>query len=178
MANMKSLSLFFIFSIYCTGLFAGVDFIYVKKSEKYMSLYESGEEMRRYKIALGASPEGHKQQEGDERTPEGLYKIIWKNEASKFHLSLKINYPNKEDKRSARRLGVNPGGDIMIHGLPNNLEAWLDNFPKLLQDWILNGGSQYHYLYNWTDGCIAVTNEEIQEIWALVKTGTPIKIEY
>lgn len=175
---MRKFLFLLFFCIYSLGLHADVDFIYVKKSEKYMSLYKSGEEIRRYKIAMGAVPEGHKQQEGDEKTPEGIYEIVWKNKASKFHLSLKINYPNKDDKKRARSLGVSPGGDIMIHGLPNNLEAWLESFPKLLQDWILNGGSQYHYLYNWTDGCIAVTNEEIEEIWELVKPGTPIKIEY
>lgn len=144
-----------------------------------MVLYDKqGKEISRYKIALGAEPEGHKVQEGDERTPEGLYKINYKKQDSKFHLALQISYPNKQDKAKAKKLGVDPGGSIMIHGLPNNLEKWLAGYPSYLQNWIMNGGTKYHSLINWTDGCIAVTNNEIEEIWELVDWGTWVKIEY
>lgn len=143
-----------------------------------MIYYKDGKEFRRYRIALGDQPKGHKQEEGDEKTPEGLYKITWKKENSSFHRGLYINYPNKEDKKRAKALGKNPGGNIFIHGLPNNMEDWVSKFPTYLQNWILNSGTKYHYMYNWTDGCIAVTNDEIEELWSLVKIGIHVKIEY
>jgi murein L,D-transpeptidase YafK len=103
---------------------------------------------------------GYKQREGDGRTPEGRYAIDFKNPRSRFHLALRISYPDASDRDSARRRGVPPGGDIMIHGLPNGL-GWL---------------GKYHLWRDWTDGCIAVTNGQIEEIWASVDVGTPVEI--
>jgi murein L,D-transpeptidase YafK len=119
-----------------------------------------GAPVRTYRIALGGHPEGHKRQEGDSRTPEGIYVIDARNPESRFHLSLRISYPNAEDRRRAASRGVSPGGDIFIHGLPNG-----------------DGDASRAYAgRDWTDGCIAVTNAEIREIWAMVKEGTPIEI--
>lgn len=116
--------------------------------------------LRRYKISLGKHPKGHKQQEGDERTPEGHYVISGRNFNSRYYLSLKISYPNLHDVAQAKARGVSPGGDIMIHGLPNGL-GWF--------------GTE-HRRYDWTDGCIAVTNAEMEEIWRMVPDWTPITI--
>lgn len=139
--------------------------IQVYKSEKRMDLLLQDKVMSSYRIAMGSNwNQGHKQMEGDERTPEGTYMISHKNSNSRFYLSLKISYPNEQDRKDAHRRGVSPGGDIMIHGMPNNMPSWIAN----------NIG--FHYLFNWTDGCIGVTNEEIQEIWKHVSTGTVIRI--
>lgn len=136
--------------------------IVVYKAERKMALLdEAGKEIRHYRIALGARPEGHKTEEGDERTPEGAYRITAHNPRSSFHRSLRISYPNEKDIAQAKKRGVSPGGDIMIHGLRNGL-GWLGTL-HLRHD-------------TWTDGCIAVTNDEIEEIAALVPDGTPIEI--
>jgi len=136
------------------------DKVLVKKADHKMFLLKDGKPYREYNIALGDAPKGHKQQQGDERTPEGIYTIDYRNPKSAYHLSLHINYPNKKDKESAKRKGVSPGGDIFIHGSPNRFAFLGAVFSKL----------------DWTDGCIAVTNKEIKEIWTLVKNGTPIEI--
>jgi len=125
-----------------------------------MTLLGQGQVLKTYKIALGSQPQGHKTQRGDHRTPEGVYTIDSRNRRSTFHLALHISYPNAADRAQARRRGVSPGGAIMIHGLP---EAFASLGPL-------------HRLSDWTDGCIAVTNEEIEEIWRLVPLGTPIEI--
>jgi len=130
------------------------------KSDRRLQLLFEGRVVRAYRIALGARPEGHKEREGDERTPEGRYTIDARNPASDFFLSLHVSYPNAEDRARARARGVSPGGDIMIHGLPNH---W---------GWI----GPLHRLFDWTDGCMAVTNGEMQEIWDSVPVGTPIEI--
>lgn len=135
--------------------------IRVDKSERRLDLIRDGETIRSYTISLGASPEGHKAEEGDERTPEGRYLIDWRNPNSIAHLSLHISYPNADDIARAEAAGRSPGGNIMIHGLPNG--------------WGLLGA--LHRYLDWTDGCIAVTNKEIQETWSLVPNGTPIEIE-
>ncbi|MHA3916257.1 L,D-transpeptidase family protein [Halovulum sp. GXIMD14793] len=137
-----------------------VDLIRVLKSDRRLELWRGDIMIRNYTISLGGAPEGHKQQEGDERTPEGRYVIDWRNENSIAHLSLHISYPNEADKARAKAAGVPPGGDIMIHGILNGW-GWL---------------SSLHRYRDWTNGCIAVTNTEIQEIWALVPNGTPIEI--
>jgi murein L,D-transpeptidase YafK len=111
--------------------------------------------LRTYRIALGREPVGPKRQEGDGRTPEGRYTIDYRNANSKFHLSLHISYPNGADVARARESGVDPGGDIMIHGLKDGVRMEGD----------------------WTQGCIAVTDEEMDEIWGLVGEGTAIWIE-
>lgn len=136
------------------------DKILVIKSARQMQLLRAGEVIRSYDISLGAAPEGHKQFEGDERTPTGRYKIDWRNPNSIAHLSLHISYPNATDQAAAEAVARDPGGNIMIHGLPNG--------------WGLLG--TLHLMWDWTDGCIAVTNTEMREIWSLVPNGTPITI--
>lgn len=135
--------------------------ILVHKAERRLWLMGPNGPLREYQIALGANPLGHKQQEGDERTPEGRYLIDWRNTRSMAHLSLHISYPNDGDRARAQQASVNPGGSIMIHGLPNG--------------WGFLGG--LHRLYDWTNGCIAVTNAEMEEIWSLVPNGVPIDIQ-
>lgn len=137
---------------------AAVDRILVDKSERRLDLLAGDNVVRRYEIALGFAPAGDKAQEGDGRTPEGRYLIAARNPDSAFYLSLKISYPDQADRAAAAAQGVAPGGDIFIHGAPN----W----------WLLPGQPPG----DWTRGCIAVTNAEIEEIWALVADGTPIEI--
>lgn len=137
------------------------DAIRVFKARRLMQLLRDDEVLREYRIALGDDPEGgHKQREGDERTPEGHYLIDWRNPNSIAHLSLHISYPNDDDRQRARAAEVDPGGAIMIHGLMNG-RGWIGS---------------WHTLRDWTNGCIAVTNREIEEIWSLVADGTPIEI--
>ena len=136
------------------------DGILVDKSRKLLHLMSEGEVIRTFHVALGRKS-GKKRQEGDQKTPEGLYSIGYKNSESSYHLSLQISYPNKSDIDWARKNGVSPGGSIMLHGLPNEKWKW---------------GFLGHPRTNWTAGCIAVTNSEIEEIWSLVRTGTIIEI--
>lgn len=131
-----------------------------------MLIDDNDQVLKRYKVALGANPIGHKTQEGDEKTPEGRYIIDWLKEDSSFYRSLHISYPNKADKSQARKRGVSAGGAIFIHGLPNDVKDWS------VPEWAYPA----HYLYNWTDGCIAVTNKEMDEIIDLVQINTPIFI--
>ncbi|QCP48681.1 hypothetical protein FAZ95_05425 [Trinickia violacea] len=135
--------------------------ILVSKGAKRMQLLRDGAVLKEYRISLGGNPDGHKQKEGDNRTPEGRYVIDWRNEKSAYHLSLHISYPNADDLEKASAAGVAPGGNVMIHGLPNG--------------WSFLG--RLHRQWNWTQGCIAVTDEEMREIWSLVPNGTPIAIE-
>lgn len=135
----------------------------VLKSQRRLDLLDDkGQIIRSYKVSLGRSPQGHKIREGDNRTPEGRYVIDSRNENSEYHRSLRISYPSKEDVERARRMGVNAGGGIFIHGKPN------DKSPL----WSRRAQRQ-----DWTKGCIAVSDEEIREIWNLVRDGTPIVIE-
>ena len=137
------------------------DLIRVYKSERRMVLLRGDAAISTYRISLGwAADEGPKQREGDEKTPEGRYEIDWRNPKSMAHLSLHISYPNPDDQRNAQSGGFPPGGAIMIHGLPNG--------------WGLFGN--IHHLWDWTDGCIAVTNAEMRDIWARVPDHTPIEI--
>lgn len=129
--------------------------IIVFKSARYMHLMHGKKVLKSYRIDLGFAPVGHKAIEGDGRTPEGLYYINRRNPNSEFHLSLGISYPNNRDRARAKKLGKSPGGDIFIHGRGSPVE-------RLIRDW--------------TWGCIAVTNDEIEEIYAMVRTGTPIAI--
>jgi murein L,D-transpeptidase YafK len=134
--------------------------IVVHKKARTMELFNAGQVLKTYKIALGGEPIGAKTKQGDHRTPEGMYVIDSRNLHSQFHRSLHISYPNPADKERARRLGVPTGGDIYIHGLPNGYG--------------FIGAA--HRARDWTDGCIAVTNAEIEEIWRLVENGTPVEI--
>jgi len=136
------------------------DRVVVEKAARTMTLYRGSQVLKSYKIALGRNPEGPKAQEGDGRTPEGRYVIDARNAQSAFHRSLHISYPSAADRRRASRAHVQPGGAIMIHGLPNGLGSLGDA----------------HRLRDWTEGCIAVTNTEIEEIWRMVPNGTPIEI--
>ena len=134
--------------------------IVVEKHTRRMTVFREQTPIKTYTVSLGRDPIGPKRQEGDGRTPEGRYKIDFKNQRSRFHLSLRISYPEAADRAQARQHGVSPGSDIMIHGLPNGI-GWL-------QAW--------HLRQDWTDGCIAVTNKEIEEIWAMVDVGTVVEI--
>jgi murein L,D-transpeptidase YafK len=136
------------------------DRIVVNKSKREMLLLRDGKTVRRYRIGLGQSPIGPKEREGDSKTPEGLYTISGRNPASAYHLSLRISYPSAADIERAHKAGEDPGGDIMIHGLPNGE-------PK---------SRKHGPMTDWTVGCIAVTDEEIEEIWRMVPDGTPIQI--
>ena len=137
-----------------------IDKVYVVKSKRQLYLMSNNRIVKTYTVGLGQQPIGHKQQRGDSRTPEGKYLIDYRNPKSRFHLSLHINYPSHIDRRRAWSQGVSPGGDIFIHGLPNGME---------------DAGGLFRQS-DWTDGCIAVSNEAIQEIWRTVKNGTPIEI--
>jgi murein L,D-transpeptidase YafK len=135
----------------------------VYKAERMLHLHDvNGQVYRSYKIALGGNPVGHKQFEGDRKTPEGLYYIETRNPNSRFHLSLKISYPNEQDRAYAESLGQSPGGDIFIHGVPNEKNALEKYF--------------YRFKEEWTEGCIALTNRDMEELWSLVGDGTPIMI--
>jgi len=125
-----------------------------------MTLWFGGYAVLQYRVALGPNPVGDKLRARDGRTPEGVYTIDGRNPDSEFHRALHISYPNAADERSAREAGDEVGGEIMIHGLPDDA-AWM--------------GTE-HARFDWTEGCIAVSNEEIDEIWKLVADGTPIEI--
>lgn len=138
-----------------------IDSIVVIKSKRQLLVFSNGQLIKTYSIALGGNPTGDKQYEGDKRTPEGLYIINDKNANSSFHKNLGVSYPNQHDIQEARAIGRPPGGDIKIHGLKNGLGL----IGKL------------HRLVDWTNGCIAVTNSEIDELFAHTPVGTPINIE-
>jgi len=137
-----------------------VDKVLIEKKKRRLTLISKGEAIKTYTIALGANPVGPKEKQGDNKTPEGNYTIESRNRHSDYHLSLRISYPNGRDKKRAQELGVSPGGNIMIHGLKNDF-SWVDGFHKAI---------------DWTEGCIAVTNKEIEEIARLVPNGTPVEI--
>ncbi|WP_457154413.1 L,D-transpeptidase family protein [Mesorhizobium sp. P5_C1] len=138
-----------------------VDLVRVDKSDRRLELIGGGKVLRSYSIALGGDPLGHKHQEGDQRTPEGRYVLDWRNPNSIAHKSIHISYPNADDLAAAKVRHVDAGGMIMIHGQPNGFGWW---------GWLLQ-------LVDWTDGCIAVTDSDMDEIWAMVADGTPIEIE-
>ena len=137
------------------------DQVVVLKSRRLLQLLHDGAAFESFPIALGREPQGAKQKEGDGRTPEGVYRIEARNAGSRYHRALRISYPDAAHRARARALGVSPGGDIMIHGLPAK-QAWV---------------GAAHRDFDWTEGCIAVTNQEIEEIWSAVPVGTPIHIK-
>ncbi|MGQ7956598.1 L,D-transpeptidase family protein [Pseudomonas sp. SP16.1] len=137
-----------------------VDKVLVLKSERKLHLLQRGETIKSYRISLGKQPSGAKQREGDLRTPEGFYWIDWRKASDKYQLSLHISYPNARDLANARQAGVSPGSMIMIHGTPLDEE-----YPE----WF------FHTL-DWTEGCIAMRNADMREVWELVKDGTLIEI--
>jgi len=136
------------------------DKILIEKNERRLTLFSKNKVIKAYKIALGGNPDGPKERQGDMKTPEGTYFIDSRNKNSQYHLSLHISYPNEKDKKRARELGVSPGGDIMIHGIKNGM-SWVGDA---------------HTDSDWTKGCIAVTDEEIEEIEKLVPNGTVVEI--
>lgn len=138
--------------------------VLVKKSQRKLQLLDNkGTVLREYRIALGDNPSGHKMREGDEATPVGDYILDWRNPRSAYHRSIHVSYPNEQDRQLAKLLGVNPGGMIMIHGLPNDIQS-----PAIRAEYVKR---------DWTNGCIAVQDHEIDEIWRLVRDGTPIRIQ-
>jgi murein L,D-transpeptidase YafK len=136
------------------------DRVVVYKGERRMLLMSGDSILRTYKIALGLNPVGHKERAGDFRTPEGRYMLTRRNPRSDFFLSIQVSYPNEADARKARRNGWDVGGSIMVHGLPNQLK----HTPT------------YYEKRDWTDGCIAVSNSDMLEIWLLTGSNTPIEI--
>jgi murein L,D-transpeptidase YafK len=136
------------------------DSVLILKKDHLLELLEGGKVIRTYKVALGQGGLAPKEREGDGRTPEGHYTIDARNAASHYHRALHVSYPNAEDRSRAAKLGISPGGAIMIHGLPQG-EGWI---------------GAAHRLKDWTLGCIAVTDDEIDEIWNLVPIGTPVEI--
>ena len=136
------------------------DRVVVLKNERTLQLLSQGEVIKTYKVALGGDPVGPKARQGDHKTPEGFYVLDSRNAHSQFYKSIHISYPSARDRAAARQKGVSPGGDVFVHGLPNGY-GWV-------------GAS--HRLKDWTDGCVAVTNQEIDEIWLAVADGTPIEI--
>lgn len=155
------LAIVFILGLHCAAATPiHADKIVIVKSARTMTLLSGGKVLKTYKVALGSVPIGPKRVEGDHKTPEGDYVIDAKNLHSQFHLSLHISYPSAADQQRARSLGARPGGAIMIHGLARPF-AYL---------------GPLHRQTDWTDGCIAVTNAEIEEIWKLVPVGTRVEI--
>lgn len=138
------------------------DRVVVEKSKRSMQLMSNGRVLKSYAVALGGDPVGHKQQQGDSRTPEGVYTVDFRRTVSRFNLALRISYPNRQDRQVAAARGVDPGGEIYIHGQPTGGVS-----PARLAQ---TGP-------DWTDGCIAVTNREMQEIFALVRDGTAVEIK-
>jgi murein L,D-transpeptidase YafK len=136
------------------------DHVVLVKSTRTLTLLHHGQVLKTYKVALGGDPVGPKVKAGDKKTPEGEYVIDSKNPHSRFHLALHISYPNAADRERARKLGVSPGGGVEIHGLESKY-AWVGSL---------------HRQINWTAGCVALTNPEIEEIYKLVPVGTPVEI--
>ena len=140
--------------------FALADRVVVSKGERKLFLMKDDIVLRKYDVSLGLLPEGDKAKEGDFRTPEGRYLLTTRNTDSEFFLSIKVSYPNEEDVRYAEQQGVDPGGQIMIHGYPNQPRHNLD----------------FYRHTDWTDGCIAVTNSDMVEIWLMTVENTPVII--
>ncbi len=136
------------------------DRVLVLKKERTLQLLSHGKVIKTYKVALGGDPVGPKTRQGDHKTPEGIYILDLRNAHSRFYRAIHISYPNERDRAQARKEGVAPGGDVFVHGLPNGFGAI----------------GAAHRLKDWTDGCIAVTDDEMDEIWMAVQDGTPIEI--
>lgn len=137
-----------------------IDKVLVIKSQRRLELISAGEPMKTYRISLGKKPLGAKEREGDKRTPEGFYWLDWRKVSDRYNLAIHVSYPNVSDAAKARREGVNPGGMIMVHGTPLG-----DEYPEEV----------FHTL-DWTEGCIAMRNQDMREVWRLVKDGTMIEI--
>ena len=138
-----------------------IDKVLVLKQERQLKVIREGEVIRQYRVSLGKQPVGHKLQRGDQRTPEGIYTIDWRHHSEQFNLSMHIDYPNLKDRAAAYKAGVDPGGMIMIHGTPID-----EDYPE----WFFHG-------LDWTDGCIALPNADMRELWDLVPNGTLVEIK-
>jgi murein L,D-transpeptidase YafK len=136
------------------------DYVVVDKSDRKLYLYKAGRVLREFEVSLGQMPNGPKQREGDFRTPEGKYSLGGRNANSDFFLSIHVSYPNESDRARARAEGVDPGGQIMIHGWPNEPKYDLRRYQDT----------------DWTDGCIAVSNSDMVDIWLMTRESTPIEI--
>lgn len=148
--------------IFAGPVSADVDLVKVDKSDRKMVLMEKGKVVREFHVAFGGNPKGHKRQEGDEKTPEGVYTLDYKKEDSSFYRAMHISYPNAHDTAHAQSRGVSPGGLIMVHGQRNGL-GWLSPFMQR---------------FNWTNGCIALTNADMDAFMDLVNIGTQIEIAW
>lgn len=137
------------------------DHVVVDKSQRRLHLYRRGQLLRSYPVHLGLRPDGAKEYEGDFRTPEGRYTLNRRNSQSDYFLSIQVSYPNEQDLRRAKRMRLKPGGAIMIHGLPNTPKRSLD----------------YYQRVDWTDGCIALSNADMVEVWLMTRAGTTIDIK-
>jgi murein L,D-transpeptidase YafK len=142
------------------GQFPQADEVIIDKSDRELHLLNNGEIIRTFKIALGIRPEGDKKKEGDFRTPEGRYLLDLRNPNSDYFLSIHVSYPSADDRREAQQNGVDPGGAIMIHGQPNE--------PKRSET--------YYKTQDWTNGCIAVSNSDMIDIWLMTGDNVPIEI--
>ena len=140
--------------------FPVADMVIIEKAKRKLHLVKDGKTFKTFRIALGIRPVGDKQREGDFRTPEGRYLLDTRNANSEFFLSIHVSYPNSEDVRSARAKGVDPGGAIMIHGQPNEPTR----------------SEAYYRTQDWTNGCIAVSNSDMIDIWLMTENNTPIEI--
>jgi murein L,D-transpeptidase YafK len=141
---------------------AKIDFLLVEKSKRIMKVYNGAQLLKTYKISLGGNPTGHKVFEGDEKTPEGIYTINDRNPNSGYHKNLGVSYPNSTDREKAKAIGKSPGGDIKIHGLKNGAFGMINKI---------------HRLTDWTNGCIAVTNSEVDELYNAVVPNAKIEIK-
>lgn len=144
----------------CEAAPVRIDRIVVDKSDRLLSAFAGDRLVKRFSVALGTDPVGPKRRQGDGRTPEGLYPIVGHNPASAYHLSLRLGYPTPEQVADARRAGISPGGDIMIHGLPNGDEALADEYRHV----------------DWTVGCIALTNDEIEWLYRYTPDGAQVEV--
>lgn len=137
------------------------NYVLLKKAERKLYIYHDDEILKTYRVSLGKQPDGHKLRNGDSRTPEGVYKLDWRNPNSKYFRSIHISYPNQSDRHDAKERGDSPGGAIMIHGQP---KSWVEKSRLLFHG------------NDWTEGCVAVQDHEILEIWEIVEDGTTIEI--
>lgn len=137
------------------------DLVVVEKNSKTLSLFRNERKIASFSVTFGANPVGHKQQEGDERTPEGRYKLDYKKTETKYHKAIHISYPNAQDIADAKKRGVSPGGSIMIHG---QKQGW--GWAAFLTQ-----------RFNWTNGCIALSDDDLDFVWNVVDVGTPIEIK-
>lgn len=142
------------------GAFPVADKVVIEKAARRLHLVQDGKTFRSFKIALGIMPVGDKKKEGDFRTPEGRYVLDGRNQNSDYFLSIHISYPDSADRREASQLGVDPGGAIMIHGQPN----------------VPTRSEAYYRTQDWTNGCIAVSNSDMIDIWLMTDENTPIEI--